>query len=69
MITSNQIVVAHTFNPRIQEAEAGGSLELETSLVYRGSSKTARVTQPVSKQKQKINKRLQGLKYKHFPCF
>jgi hypothetical protein len=38
-------VVAHTFNPSIWEAEAGGSLEFETSLVYRVSSRTARDAQ------------------------
>ena len=38
-------VVACTFEPSTQEAQAGGSLEFETSLVYRWSSKTARATQ------------------------
>ena len=54
-----QAVVAHTFIPRAQETEAGGSLELKTSLVYRVSSRTARATQrnPVSKnQKEKKKK-------------
>jgi hypothetical protein len=49
-------VVTHIFHPRIQEAEAGGSLEFETSLIYRVSSRTAKATQrnPVSKnQKEK----------------
>jgi YHS domain-containing protein len=43
-------MVAHTFNPSTQEAEAGGSLEFEVSLVYRVSSRTVRATQgnPVS---------------------
>ena len=48
------VVVAHTFNPGSQEveAEAGRSLKLEVSLIYRGSSRTTRATQrnPVSKQ-------------------
>jgi hypothetical protein len=49
-------VVAHTFNPSTQEAEAGGSLEFEASLVYRVGSGTVRAIQrnPVSKQQQKI---------------
>jgi hypothetical protein len=38
------VVVAHTFNPRTQESEAGSS-EFETSLVYRVSSRTARAAQ------------------------
>ena len=44
-------VVAHAFNPSTWEAEAGGS-EFEASLVYRVSSRTARVIQrnPVSKK-------------------
>jgi hypothetical protein len=47
-------VVAHTFNPSTREAEAGGSLEFEASLVYKVSSRTARAIQrnPVSKNKQ-----------------
>jgi hypothetical protein len=54
-------VVAHTFNPSTWEAEAGGFLSsIESSLVYRVSSRTARVIQrnPVSekKQNQKTNK-------------
>jgi hypothetical protein len=49
------VVVVHTFNPSTWEAEAGGSLEFEASLVYRVSSRTARATQknPVSKKKKK----------------
>jgi hypothetical protein len=38
-------MVTHTFNPSIQEAEAGGSLEFKGSLVYRASSRAARATQ------------------------
>jgi hypothetical protein len=51
-------VVAHAFNHRTWEAEAGGSLEFEASLVYRVSSRTARATQrnPVLKKKEKENK-------------
>jgi hypothetical protein len=49
----------HAFDPSAWEAEAGGS-EFEASLVYRVSSKTARVTQrsPVStkQNKTKTNK-------------
>jgi hypothetical protein len=52
-------VVAHAFNPSTREAEAGGYLEFEASLVYRVSSKTARATQknPVSKNKNKNKKK------------
>ena len=49
-------MVAHAFNPSTWDAEAGGFIEFETSLVYRVSSRTARATQrnPVSKnQKEK----------------
>ena len=47
-------MVVHTFDPRTQEAEAGGS-EFEASLVYTVSSKTAKATQrnPVLKKKNK----------------
>jgi hypothetical protein len=53
-------VVAHAFNPSTWEAEAGGSLEFEASLVYRVSSRTTRATQrnPVSKKKKKKKKRV-----------
>ena len=48
-----QVAGAHTFNPNTEEAEAGGSLKLKASLVYRVSSRTVRVTQRdhVSKNK------------------
>jgi hypothetical protein len=48
-------VVAHAFNPSTQEAEAGGFLSSEASLVYKMSSRTARATQrnPVSKNQKK----------------
>jgi hypothetical protein len=51
-------VVAHAFNPSTREAEAGGSLEFEASLVYRVSSRTARAIQrnPVSKNQKKKQK-------------
>jgi hypothetical protein len=39
------VVVAHTFNPSTWEAEAGGFLEFETSLVYIVSSRRARAMQ------------------------
>jgi len=41
----SQMVVAHAFKPSTREAEAGRSLELEASLVYRVSFRTARATQ------------------------
>jgi hypothetical protein len=44
-------VVVHTFNPSSEEAEAGRSLEFETSLVYRTSSRTARATEKQNKRK------------------
>ena len=37
--------MVHTFNPSTQEAEAGGSLEFDTSLVYQVSSRAAKATQ------------------------
>ena len=42
-----------------QGTEAGGSLESETSLVYRASSRTARATQrdPVSKKPTKTKQK------------
>jgi hypothetical protein len=48
-------VVANAFNPSTLEAEAGGFLSSEASLVYRVSSWTARATQrnPVSKREEK----------------
>jgi hypothetical protein len=48
-------VVAHAFNPSTREAEAGGFLEFEASLVYKVSSRTARAIQrnPVSKNQKK----------------
>ena len=36
-------MVAHAFNPSNWEAEAGGTLEFEANLTYRGSSRTARI--------------------------
>lgn len=38
-------LVAYTFNPGIWEAGAGGSLELEDSLVFVAISRTARATE------------------------
>jgi hypothetical protein len=51
--TESWVVVVYAFNPSTWEAEAGGFLEFETSLVYRVSSRTTRTTQrnPVSKKK------------------
>jgi hypothetical protein len=31
----SSVGIAHAFNPRTQEAEAGGSLEFEANVVYR----------------------------------
>jgi hypothetical protein len=63
--------VAHAFNPSTREAEAGGFLKFEASLVYRVSSRTARAMQrnPVSKktnkqQKKKNPKQQQKIHYK-----
>ena len=39
-----QDVMAHAFRPSTGEAEAGGLREFEASLVYRESSRTARIT-------------------------
>ena len=58
---------SHTFleisfqlgNPRTQEAEAAGSLELETRLVNRVSSRTARATRrnPVLRRNKEVRRR------------
>jgi hypothetical protein len=55
-------VVAHAFNLSTWEAEAGG-FELEASLVYRVSSRTARATQrnPVLKKTKKQKKKRKEL--------
>lgn len=37
-------MMAHTFNPSTQVAEAGGSLEFGASLVYRVNSKATMAT-------------------------
>ena len=46
-------MVAHTFDPSAQEAEAGESLEFQVSLIYKVSSRTAKATKknPVLKNK------------------
>ena len=51
-------VVAHTFYPSTQEAEAGRFLSSRPSLVYKVSFRTARAMQrnPVSKNKKQTNK-------------
>jgi hypothetical protein len=57
------VVVAHTLNPSTREAEAGGFLELEASLVYRVSFRIVRATRrnPVSK-KQKTKQKKKNTK-------
>jgi hypothetical protein len=45
------VVVAQTFNPSTQEAEAGRSLEFKDSLVYTASSRTARTNTEKSSPK------------------
>jgi hypothetical protein len=47
-------VVVHAFNPSTQEAEAVRSLKSEASLVYKGSSRTAKDRQidPMSTKQQ-----------------
>jgi hypothetical protein len=59
-------VVADAFNPSTWEAEAGGFLEFEDSLVYRVSCRTARATQrnPVLKNK-KTKQNKSSIKYKN----
>jgi hypothetical protein len=51
---SGPAVVAHAFNPGTWEAEAGGFLEFQASLVYRVSSRIAGAIQrnPVSKKQK-----------------
>jgi hypothetical protein len=58
-VEGHRWVVVHTFNTSTWEAEAGGFLSWKlawSSLVYRVSSRTARVTQrnPVSEKKKKV---------------
>ena len=52
------VVAAHLLSPSTQEAEAGGLYEIQDSLVYRMSSRTARATQRnlvlKNKSKQKM---------------
>jgi hypothetical protein len=52
-------VVVHAFNPSTWEAEAGGFLSFQDSLVYKVSSRTAWALQrnPVSKKKKTKNKK------------
>jgi hypothetical protein len=51
-------MVAHAFNPSTWEAEAGGIFEFEASLVYRVSSRTARLQRnPVSRNQKKKKRR------------
>jgi hypothetical protein len=47
-----------SFNPKTQEVEAGKSLEMEASLVYKASSRTARATQRDSLLKKDERKKL-----------
>ena len=51
-------MVAHTFNPQHLEGRGRWISELEASLVYRVSSRTARATprNPVSKTNKQTNK-------------
>jgi hypothetical protein len=53
----------HAFNPRTRDAEAADLCEFEASLVYRVSSRTAKVTQrnPVLKNKRKKKKKKRGI--------
>jgi hypothetical protein len=57
-------VVAHAFNPSTWEAETGGFLSSEASLVYRVSSRTARAIQrnPVSKNQKKKKQKTKNQK-------
>ena len=49
-------MLAHTFNPSTQEAEAGSFSEFEASLVYKMSSRSARAIHidPISGGKTKL---------------
>jgi hypothetical protein len=57
-------VVAHAFNPSTWEAEAGGFLSSEASLVYKVSSRTARAIQRNPVSKTKTNKQTKKTKNK-----
>ena len=55
-------MVARTFNPSTRKAEAGGAV-IESSLVYRASSRVAEVTQknPILKNKTNQTKSIIGV--------
>lgn len=58
--------VSTRFSPNTQEAETGGSLEFEASLIYRRCSKTASIYRETLSQ---TNKRTFSLKKSHGgPC-
>ena len=67
-IRSLQALVAQAFNLSIREAEASGSLEFESNLVYKTSSRTASVVtqrDPVLKNKtQQTKKKMERVKKK-----
>ena len=60
--------MVHTFNSNTLEAEAGESLKIEASLIYRGSFRTARATQKklvlkkTKQTKKQKTKQIVGLK-------
>jgi hypothetical protein len=55
-------MIAHAFNLSTREAEAGGSPELEASLVYTVSSRTARTAQRNPALKNNNNVRSPGVR-------
>lgn len=58
MLSFIWVIDVGRFNPRIWEAEAGGSLEFEANLVCRASYKRAKATQrnPVSERQRQKNR-------------
>jgi hypothetical protein len=58
-------VVAHAFDPSTWEAEAGGSLEFEASLVYRVSGQPRLLRETQSQRKKKKKKKKQDGQARH----
>jgi hypothetical protein len=56
-MTICQAVEAHAFNPSTWEAQAGGFLEFEASLVYRVSSRQRNPVSKNQKERKKEKKR------------
>jgi hypothetical protein len=56
--------VVQTFNPSIQEAEVGGSLKFEASLIYTVRARTDRTRETLSKKNKEQKTKQQQQKKK-----